>query len=434
MGRFPGGPRPSRPSRRRQGPSGDNPMMPGPGESHPSLPGPGESRPTPRDRQLEEHERDAPVPKKKGPAKSFHPWWRPVSRPRFIRSLVVALALWLGSASVVLATPDANPLQLGGGIDPAGIKVFRNVLELGDYLLVTRYNIQYATEPTAPASETYLLRLLNGTTSLGTVRPYSLFSSGTFDPDGYQHGIASMYWSAASAPCATLAACQSAGYTVRIEGNPTGVTWDDGTAPVTNYTMQSGDIDTAATVAAAKTALATQIMTIASALESSWGVTLTIRGATGTVLSPTGASYFAAAIPGLVSMAPTVFPVNVTAPTANTDTYSSTYEQGLRNQFDTPSGTTLSKQMIHDPLQRLADWLGVNRFLLTGLAVFGVFLFVMSIAVGHFRESLAGVLVAVPVLLLGASMGFLVLTILFIVLFFCVLFLGWVLFFRPASG
>lgn len=97
------------------------------------------------------------------------------------------------------------------------IEVYANYLELGDQLYIITATIDNTDTPDLGVDQTYIVRLLNGGVELGTATFYPYFDN------GYSQGIASIYFSAATAP-AWMGA-----YDVQVTGNPA-LDWTDPTA------------------------------------------------------------------------------------------------------------------------------------------------------------------------------------------------------------
>ena len=91
------------------------------------------------------------------------------------------------------------------------VEAYESVLEEDDQLYIFTHNSDYLVTPTQPISEAFLFRLMNGPVELGSVAPFP------YQDNGYDRGIATLYFDAASAPAWNPAVP----YTVEFIGNPT---------------------------------------------------------------------------------------------------------------------------------------------------------------------------------------------------------------------
>ncbi len=106
-----------------------------------------------------------------------------------IKRLLVSVALaaisilLIASPALAIAPPDSAPT-----ID--AINVYRDTLEENDQLYVIEYTITYAVPPAESVTEAFIFRLMDGATELRSTTAYA------YNNDGYDNGIASMYFSA----------------------------------------------------------------------------------------------------------------------------------------------------------------------------------------------------------------------------------------------
>src|SRR3990172_639616 len=113
---------------------------------------------------------------------------------RWLLALGIALALIVTMSSVAfafLAAPTSVTVE--------NRKLFRNLAETGDMLVVFHYRIAYTTYPDTPASNSIIFKLYDtdGATILSQAQPYN-FSP--FDTNGYGDGVASFYFEPQDAP------------------------------------------------------------------------------------------------------------------------------------------------------------------------------------------------------------------------------------------
>src|SRR3990170_2226003 len=102
---------------------------------------------------------------------------------RVALSLSLALLAVVFFAPFVLAipAPDSTPTL-------SNIKVNRNLFEPGDVLIYADYNLPYTSVPNVSADDSFIFRLLSGTTELGTITPFAYMDH------GYNLGVFSFYF------------------------------------------------------------------------------------------------------------------------------------------------------------------------------------------------------------------------------------------------
>jgi len=336
-----------------------------------------------------------------------------------IRSTITA-ALSLCVVSVLLAgfygVALAEDLPTPNVTETKSLGVYRHLIENGDFLVVVHYDIHYdnsTDQPNLTTRKTFLLRMLDGNTSLGYSVPYPYFN------DGYDEGCASLYWPNATAPL------WNGNYTVRLEGNPT--YW--ATPPMDPWTLTTSDYCTAVSQDDIRDELKEYILDIADSLEIDWDAqgALYTYAETGIVLSDVGSVYFSGAIRGLRTMCPELFDIQVIQPTVEETTYNRTQAHELRDRYNgTPIG---------DFTDALGDLLGgIGGQMVTGfICVAGMLGIVVLTAMKHGRAS-PGFLIGFPIMLVGTEAGFFSMTVLGVLSLLSVLLLAYFWFFRHGSG
>jgi len=192
----------------------------------------------------------------------------------------------------VVAQPSAVTIN--------SVNVFESCLETDDQLYIIYYTITYGTNPTEPANETYLARLMDGTTELGAGVCYAYYDG------GYGDGIISIYFSAADVTSKSMT-WEAATYSIQLEGNPALVWGGAGTPPktivstFTNWYSPMGGY------------LVGTILSLATDLESAWTVNLIDTATMGTTFSAYGEDYFSNSIYQLSSLTPTLFSGSTTS-------------------------------------------------------------------------------------------------------------------------
>lgn len=208
-------------------------------------------------------------------------------------------SLFVGSPVYATEAPDS--------ISILSAQVVRNTITDGDMTFVAHYNLAYEDYPSEPASSTFIFRLYSpdGLTLLAATTPYVIFNN------GYSHGVVSFYFDAEDAPEWGLA------YKIDIAGSP--LYFDPPPDPY-NYVLSdySGTTDQQANQELLKSYIL-GVCDLMEQAEPSW----VLHGSTdvGIVLTALGEVYFRGAIPGLQSMAPTLFFVQFYTPEPTELTY-----------------------------------------------------------------------------------------------------------------
>lgn len=260
---------------------------------------------------------------------------------KLLAALPVILALLIPLTAHAIDQPDNSDLiQASNG--------YTNLLEQGDLLVVTEYDIQYATTPTDYRSdEAFFIQLLNSGTTIAVNTLYPYFES------GYQEGVASVYLTAAETLNLGLtnsdgewASWGPATFSSRIVGNP--IVW--ATVPSDSQNLTTSDFSSNQTKVTNEDELHTRVMEIARTLEGAWVIDLISTDPE--ILSDEGSRYFPLAIPELFRMVqgiqlistlpaeyPTPVPIPGTFATASEDRYSdTTWIQGGFDSLSTDTG------------------------------------------------------------------------------------------------
>ena len=242
-------------------------------------------------------------------------------KKRRIVTILVAILL----ASFVFSVP-ASATSLPDSTPTVQFHLYRHLLETGDIGMFIYQNIPYTVIPDEPISQTFMWRLMNGSTELGAATPYA------FNDNGYGYNCTWMYWSAAEVTAKSIVWGTS--YTARLSGTPTMFT----TPPTYSFTLSSGDYSTLTAPADVKAELAARILLTAQNLDINWGLgasySLLSETETGTVLSIFGEAYFRGVIYGLQGMCPQVFSYIINDYTANPRSFNTSYVTTLENQYN----------------------------------------------------------------------------------------------------
>lgn len=256
------------------------------------------------------------------------------SYQRLASAAVLAVIGVLAAAAPVVgdpASPDTFTIH--------SVKAFHNLYETGDALYTFHYEIYYPLgEPSTPANKLFLFRLMDtdGATQLGSTVPYP------YNNSGYDMGVGGFYFAAADAPT------WETGLIVRMEGNP--MYW--GSPPVYTHTFVLSEYSQMTTPAENKVLLGNWILDTAVDLEVNWGIKLITEGASGTVLTTTGETYFKGTISGLKEMCPQIFSIAYSSHTLVDDPVGTSAIYEWEHQWD---GT-----WVADAFQSLGDLFGLH--------------------------------------------------------------------------
>lgn len=248
---------------------------------------------------------------------------------RILRSAVLMAmvpVLLLQATPVFADTPDPSPAPT-----VEQLNIYRNMRETGDILFLIKANIPYAVIPDLPVTSTFIWRLIDtdNVTELGNTIGTAL-NIGTHLDDGYGYNVYSMYFSAAEVSGNIT---WGTSYTLRLTGNPTAFD----TPPFYNFPINVASYSTLTVQADVQAELAARILTLASELNTLWGLSATFSLLTeveaGTVLSIFGEAFFRSAIFGLQSLAPTVFSVIIRDFTITDRTWDLEYSENVTAQW-----------------------------------------------------------------------------------------------------
>lgn len=247
---------------------------------------------------------------------------------RRITRIVFALAiLMLITAQPAYALDEPTSVSVDDAL------IFDSLLTEDDALFVVPFTISYTTEPDVDISDTYIFRIIDSDgNEIASAIANPAYNS------GYGSNMVSFY--------IEEGIVWEGDYTIRVQQNPAyypaALTWDFATS-ISNWS--SADDQTAA--------LKAKIITIATSLTPSFGVVLLASNAAGsTILSTYGELYFLESIPGLQSMCPALFEVQLEDPDYTKRTWSTTLADTLQTKY---SGT-----FIYDAMTGYAGLFSMN--------------------------------------------------------------------------
>lgn len=323
---------------------------------------------------------------------------------RILRALTacgILLVILLVFATPVLAIDNPSTMQINA------VWAYRNVKETGDQLYLIDYTLTYDTNPDTNITQTYLVRLMNGTTELSAVAPYAYYN------DGYDRGLVAIYFSAASAPA------WAGDYTIRFEGNPT-LEWES--RPVVTYSVFDLWQDNPTTMQ--QSLISSRILWMAEQLESAWSVDMIESSATGNVLTSYGVACFSSVISDLHTIAPYAFSGQIIAPDFSTTAV-----------VDPSYAESLTTPIISSPLDltETANAFGLSRGFLTAILYYGLATLAIVLIARRLNTYKPVMLLFIPVCI-GAPFVGVPLIVTIIVGFAALILIGFALFYRPSGA
>jgi hypothetical protein len=328
-------------------------------------------------------------------------------KKRSFASLLLAFLLILLYSLPVFALTNPTSVNI------VKTHAVNNVLVTGDILIMAEYDITFAANPTELVDSTFIFQLIaaDGVTELGRVLAYPYVTR------GYGKGVISFYF--AVNPI-------TANYSIiRILGNPiyfTPAYSQDFPLSATTYTATANTTDAD---------IALQVKTYVADLNPTYYpalgdyLTSTVTGIT-TTLSSVGTIYFTNAIPNLRNMSPSLFDVEIYAPTATVDTYNTTQADAYKNRF---VGT-----WVGNSAAAFGNLLGTGMQISMGVLVLLICVLWAVAAVGLTGQAQAGFLPMVSTLLAGTLLGFVSMAVNSIIVFLAALYLGMVLIFKGVQA
>jgi len=263
------------------------------------------------------------------------------------------------AVGVLLATSTtAYAIDLPDSINLIDARAFQNLNETGDMLVVYHGKVNYdsynGTYPAVPASSSIMLRFYadNGTL-MASAAPYVYYP---FDNNGYGDFVSAFYFDAASAPV------WEGAHSINIQGVPSYYTPAEA---VSLYKpLASSDYEDSADTAVNQENLYIYILSLCDQFKSIYtDVSLKSTTDVGTVLSAYGEAYFKSAIPGLSTLCPDLFYVQVYIPEVMPVT---AYDESLADTMATHTdGGDIERGMT-----RLGTVIGVGASFMWGLLTF----------------------------------------------------------------
>lgn len=319
--------------------------------------------------------------------------------------ILFAISIFLIAPTPVNAQAQADSLAINS------VTAFRHLIEENDLLVLVHYDIEYASIPTENADQLYLLRMFESGTQVGVDLPY-VFG----DQRGYNEGVGGFYWSASGSQPEWGGA-----HTIVLQGNPT--VWGDVESWKVTETMGDADWSNYNTTDENRTFLYLTALSIASSIETDWGETLIVSGSLGDQLNDTGSAYFNGAIPAMSLMCPDVFSV--------VETYPDWPDREWNRDYADEISDTADNSPIGELVNIIERNFNVSYRAAGSLLIFIIFAVVVMLTVVRYQgQGDEGILVGLPVILMGVRLGLLSMSVWGIITLMCIMLLGYVLFFR----
>jgi len=295
---------------------------------------------------------------------------------------------------------------------------YRGAFETGDLLVVTKFNLTFDTIPTELINETFVARLLDsGDTALATANPTSTVNTdGTGVILGYGDAVVSFYLTASDVTSLGFV-WEETGNRVIIQGSPSVYTGSLPTASTTSIVYRD-DTQT-------QSELERDVIAISTELEDAWFTTLVDRATGATFLNATGTDYWLRAVSSLNLMAPNIF--------SSTQAGLDFEERNTGTSYVSELDSVLDGTPIDDGFVSLANFLSMPKLMVKTaflLAIMGAVALYATKVTGNAGFGLLTVAITLP---LGALGGLTSLTFAGIVAFFCVIGMGYLFLYKPAS-
>lgn len=321
---------------------------------------------------------------------------------KFKLSLIIACIFMLLFGPVAKAAP-ANPDDISNNSG----KVFEDVFESGDMLFILESEIDYASEPDEDPEDAFQTLVKNNAET-------TLF--GSRGARRYQWAFNSVYFSASEVTSNSMVS--ESEYKLIISGNPAMFpSIVEGTNKAT-LTLSSSDWSTDLDE------LEEYIINVASRIETAESLTLLTTNLDGDdILNATGTAIVLNAIPGINSIIPRIFQVTTSEGSFPETTGTAALEQSTT--LTTKLGTNVASAF-----SGIGDFLGIDQELSAGLWILLFALTVASIAFISSGNSGVGIILAIPIIFIGAYLGALPMAMIYTVSFALVSYVAYFIWMR----
>lgn len=224
-------------------------------------------------------------------------------------------AIIAGFLGIFLISSPVYAMDEPDSVSLYDIKIFQDLITDDDFLAIVPYNIPFTTQPDENINVTFIFAIISSdnSTEMGTSLAYPRYYG------GYGKGIVSFYIESGMT--------WEESYIFRVQENPafypSPQKWDFsiGTSAYSTDADQSQ-------------ALRAKIIDTATELSTEWSVDLLSSSDSGqTVLSTYGELYYLNAVPGLQTMCPALFSVQIETPDYTERSWSFTFAEALRTKY-----------------------------------------------------------------------------------------------------
>jgi hypothetical protein len=262
-------------------------------------------------------------------------------------------------------------------------RIYHHVIEEDDFLAVVPYRIPYATAPDIGIDKTFIFRMTDtdNVTELGTILAYPYYNS------GYSEGVISFYFQASSN------VTWEELFPVSIIENP--ALFD--TPEIWSFSPLLTDYSSFDTQETNRQLLKDRVIELAQYLTTIWSVELVDQTDAGTVLSAYGEAYFRNAIPGIQTMCPELFYVQISNVDLTERSWDFSFAEILSNTFQ---GT-----WVWNTMTGFAGLWGLETRTAMGFVTLGIGVIIMCIVAGKYKQVAPGYLFFDLVLIWGSLNG-----------------------------
>lgn len=298
----------------------------------------------------------------------------------------------------------------------ASVRVFHNLVETGDFLIVFHYKLSWTdpnNQPDTPIDKNFIFRLTDTaeTTIYGISVPYP------YVYNGYGEGCASMYFSAEDAPT------WANSYILRFEEN----IGQDPSPKIVRHTVSGDSYSPFTTTADNQKWLRDYIIDIALELEAAWGVPAGLISLSN-YLTAAGETYFGNAIPGLRMLCPNIYSIQYHNPDVSEEDWTQSQANTYANQWANTTWLANSLNGLSDLFGGAVGWQVITAIL---CAVVSLGLIVFSYI--RLESAKPGLLMGSMPLIAGSMLGFFPLALLGLIAFGAAIFIVYTFFLKRAG-
>jgi hypothetical protein len=315
------------------------------------------------------------------------------------------------SLALSLISPCSAITTVGAIVTLNSTNVYENALAQGDLLFTTDYTVYYSSTPSEPISSTFILRLVNNSTSLDIADtvPFPYFNNGYVNTTGVSAGQIAIYFSPAQvisgfgSQTSAWSAGSGGGYYLLLAGNPTSNWTGGGNIPSSSQLSSIGfNWKSSVSVAVTAAIISQDILAEAVNLTNAWNnANYVLETPTGTgsgfLLTTVGQDYFTSVLPNLATLAPTILisPSNAAFNIITTTPPATMFANQIGSDF---AGSALDPTNSASAFHIGVMWLGI----LMTLSIMG---FVLVMSAKRANTYKAVIITAFPLLYVFVRIG-----------------------------